>query len=57
MQSHPLRWDDYKMGTTISCTECSKVAGLIQKVGENSLKASSLHAAVVQTSHAVLLYM
>ena len=28
-RSHQLRWDDQKMGTAISCTECSQVAGLI----------------------------
>ena len=28
---HQLRWGDREMGTAISCTECSQVAGLIQK--------------------------
>ena len=31
------------MRTAISCTKCSQVAGLIQKVGRSSLKALSLH--------------
>ena len=39
------------MGTPISCTKCSQVAGLIQKVSRNSSKVSSLRAAVL---HAVL---
>ena len=43
---HQLRWGDREMGTAISCTECSQVAGLIQKVGRSSSKASSLRAAV-----------
>ena len=34
-------------GDCISCTECSQVAGLIQKVGRNSSKAPSLHASVL----------
>ena len=44
IQSHSLRrmhfrpilhWGDREMGTAISCTECSQMAGLIQKVVEN----------------------
>ena len=31
---HQLRWGDREMGTAISCTECSQVAGLIQKLVE-----------------------
>ena len=27
---HQVRWGDQEMGTAISCTECSQVAGLIQ---------------------------
>ena len=46
MQSHPLhrthfhqlRWGDREMGTAISCTECSQVAGLIQKLVETPQK-------------------
>ena len=57
--SHPLRRTrfgqytrphqlhcDQEMGTAISCTECSQVAGLIQKVDTSSSKAPSLCAAV-----------
>ena len=44
---HQLRWGDWKMGTTISC---SQVAGLIQKVGRSSSEASSLHAAVLRAA-------
>ena len=32
---HQLCWGDRKMGTTISCTKCSQVAGLIHTVGRN----------------------
>ena len=32
-------WGDWEMGTAISCTKCSQVAGLIQKVGRSSLEA------------------
>ena len=35
---HQLCWCDREMGTAISCTECSQVAGLIQKVVETSRK-------------------
>ena len=31
---HQLRWGDQEMGTAISCTKCSQVAGLIQKLVE-----------------------
>ena len=37
------------MGTTISSTDYSQVAGLIQKVGRSSLKALSLNAAVLHS--------
>ena len=35
---HQLRWGDREMGTAISCTECSQVAGLIQKSVETLRK-------------------
>ena len=35
------------MGSAISCTECSQMAGLVQKVGRDSSKAPSLCAAHV----------
>ena len=35
---HQLRWGDREMGTTISCTECSQVADLIQKSVETPRK-------------------
>ena len=35
---HQLRWGDREMGTAISCTECSQVAGLIQKLVETPRK-------------------
>ena len=35
------------MGTAISCTDCSQVATLSQMVGRSSLKAPSVHAAVL----------
>ena len=38
---HQLRWSDWEMGTAVSCTECSQVAGLIQKVGTSSSKVPS----------------
>ena len=38
------------MGTAISRTKCSQVAGLIQKVGRSSSEASSLCAAVLQAA-------
>ena len=36
---YQLRWGDLEMGnaTCISCTECSQVVGLIQKVGRKKL--------------------
>ena len=45
---HQLRWGDQEMRTAISCTKCSQVAGLTQKlVGTpRSSKATSLRAAV-----------
>ena len=45
---HQLRWGDREMGTPTSCTECSQVAGLIQKLVETlRSKAPSLSAAVL----------
>ena len=35
---HQLRWGDREVGTAISCTECSQVAGLIQKSVETPRK-------------------
>ena len=35
---HQLHWGDREMGTAISCTECSQVAGLIQKSVETPRK-------------------
>ena len=46
---HQLRWGDREMGTVISYTECSQMAGLIQKVGSVSSKAPSLRAAVFRS--------
>ena len=45
---HQLRWGDREMGTAISCTKCSQVAGLIQKLVETprNSKAPSLRPAV-----------
>ena len=43
---HQLRWGDREMGTAISCTECSQVAGLIQKSVETPRK----HRRFVQLS-------
>ena len=43
---HQLRWSDWEMGTAISCTEFSQMAGFIQEVGTDSSKVPSLHAAV-----------
>ena len=46
----PLHWGDWEM-TAISCTECSHMAGLIQKVVvRDSLKAPSHHAVVLCTA-------
>ena len=51
IHSHPLHWGDREMGTAISCTECSHMTGLIQKVvARDSLKAPSLHAVVLRTA-------
>ena len=47
---HQLRWGDREMGTAISCTECSQVAGLIHKIGRDSSKAPSLRAAVLHAA-------
>ena len=43
---HQLRWGDREMGTAISCTKCSQVAGLIQKLVETprSSKVPSLRS-------------
>ena len=35
---HQLCWGDRETGTAISCTECSQVAGLIQKLVETPRK-------------------
>ena len=35
---HQLCWGDREMGTAISCTECSQVAGLIHNLVETSRK-------------------
>ena len=43
---HQLCWGDQEMGTAISCTECSQVAGLIQKLVETPRK----HRLFVQLS-------
>ena len=39
VNTRPLRlqWGDQEMETAISCTECSHVAGLIQKVGRHPI--------------------
>ena len=44
---HQLHWGDWEVGgtATISCIECSQVAGLIQKSVETPQKASSLRTA------------
>ena len=49
---HQLRWGDREMGTAISCTKCSQVAGLIQKLVETprSLKVPSLRPAVLRAA-------
>ena len=47
---HQLHWGERVMGTAISCTECSQVAGLIQKVSRSSSKAPCLHAAVLHAA-------
>ena len=39
---HQLCWGDREMAITISCTKCSQVAGLTQKVSRSSLKSSFL---------------
>ena len=49
---HQLRWGDQEMGTAISCTKCSQVAGLIQKLVETprNSKAPSLCPAVLRVA-------
>ena len=49
---HQLRWGDREMGTAISCTKCSQVAGLIQKLVETprSSKVPSLRPAVLRAA-------
>ena len=47
---HQLCWGDQEMETAISYTECSQMAGLIQKVSIESSKASSLCAAALHAS-------
>ena len=50
--AHQLRWGDREMGTAISCTKCSQVAGLIQKLVEipRSSKVPSLRPAVLRAA-------
>ena len=50
IRPHQLRWVDQKTGNAISCTECNQVTDLSQKVGRISLKALSLHAAVLSVA-------
>ena len=46
---HQLRWGDWEMGTAISCTKWSQVAGLIQKLETpRTSKALSLRPAVLR---------
>ena len=49
---HQLRWGDREMGTAISCTKYSQVAGLIQKLEEipRSSKVPSLRPAVLRVA-------
>ena len=49
---HQLRWGDWEMGTAISCTKYSQVAGLIQKLEEipRSSKVPSLRPAVLRAA-------
>ena len=49
---HQLRWGDQEMGTAISCTKCSQVAGLIQKLVETprNSKAPPLRPAVLRAA-------
>ena len=49
---HQLRWGGWEMGTAISCTKCSQVAGLIQKLVETprTSKAPSLRPAVLRAA-------
>ena len=44
-----LHWGDREMGTAISCTKCSQVAGFIQRVGRSSSEASSLRVGVLRS--------
>ena len=65
MQSHPLhrkrfsqyqvRWGDREMGTAISFTECSQVAGLIQKFIETPFVQRSCVAIVIVDCHVYVL--
>ena len=50
---HQSRWGDQEMGIAISCTECSQVAGLIQKAVETPQK----HCLFVQLSFVQGLYI
>ena len=50
---HQLRWGDREMGTAISCTECSQVASLIQKLVETPRK----HRLFVQLFFMQLFFM
>ena len=44
---HHLCCGDQEMGTAISCTKCSQMAGLSQKVSRSYSEVSSLRAAVL----------
>ena len=67
MHSHPLcrtRFGQYQsslaalgMRTAVSCTKCSQVASCIQKVGKNSLKASSVHVTVLCAAIYICMHM
>ena len=55
---HQLRWGDQEMGTAISCTKCSQVAGLIQKLVETPrssktpfLRAAVFHSKILRSDH------
>ena len=48
VRPHQLCWGDWEVGTAISCTKCSHVAGLIHMTDRSSLTVVSLHAAVLQ---------
>ena len=52
---HQPHWGDREMETAISCTECSQVAGLIQKSVETPCKALSLSAAILRAAVCMLI--